>query len=183
MTEMTRQNMTVPLLHTERLILRAHGIADFGPACALWGDDDVVRFISGTPSPPSQVWRRLLAYAGHWALMGFGYWALEHRDTGAFVGEVGFADFRREIDPPMGETPETGWLIAPAFWGQGMASEAVTAAVAWGDAHFTQDRMACLIHPDNGASVRVAEKLGFRLLRQVTMEGQTSLWFERMRAP
>jgi len=43
----------------------------------------------------------LLRYAGHWALAGYGYWIVEERESGRPVGEVGLADFRREISPPL----------------------------------------------------------------------------------
>ena len=44
--------------------------------------------------------------------MGFGFWALEEKATGAFAGEMGFAEFKREIDPPILGTPEIGWVLA-----------------------------------------------------------------------
>ena len=51
--------------------------------------------------------------AGCGALLGFGYWLVEERATGAFVGEVGLADFRRELEPGFGDAPEAGWVLIP----------------------------------------------------------------------
>jgi RimJ/RimL family protein N-acetyltransferase len=48
----------------------------------------------------------LLRYVGHWSLLGFGYWILEERATGEFVGEVGFSDYKRDVEPALGAVPE-----------------------------------------------------------------------------
>ncbi|GER01553.1 N-acetyltransferase [Iodidimonas gelatinilytica] len=148
-------------IETGRLILRLHQLEDFEDECALWADDRVVRHI-GPPASQEECWGRLLRYIGHWALLGFGFWAVIEKRTGRFVGEVGFMDFKRQIDPPLGDVPEMGWALIPEAQGQGYASEAVAAAQNWADAHFRSRRAVCLIHPDNRASLRVAEKAGFK---------------------
>ncbi len=168
-----------PRLETERLVLRAHGPDDYAACCRLWGDGAVTRHIGGTPSTPPQVWGRILNYAGLWALLGFGYWVLEDRARGVLIGEAGFGDFKRDIDPPLGPCPEIGWVLSPEVWGRGLASEAVTAITAWGDGHFRGRTTACLIDPDNGASIRVAEKVGYGWVRTVTYHDRPTLWFER----
>src|SRR5262245_34593015 len=88
------------LLETERLRLRGHHPGDFDALAAIWADPRVVRYISGTPSSASDSWARLLRYAGHWSLLGYGFWAIEEKTSGRFVGDVGFADFKRELEPP-----------------------------------------------------------------------------------
>ena len=124
--------MTTPTLTTPRLILRAHTAADF-PACrALWSNPDVTRFIGGRPSTGEEVWRRIMTYAGHWQLKGYGYFLAETRDTGTLVGEFGLADFHRDITPPLGDTPEAGWAMLPQFHGHGLAHKALTAVLRLG---------------------------------------------------
>src|ERR1700736_1329189 len=113
--------MTAPTIETARLLLRAHRPADFAARVAMWTDPVVTRFIGGKPSTEQQTWARLLNYAGHWALLGFGYWAIEEKASGAFIGELGFADFKREIDPAMRDVPELGWTLASAAHGRGYA--------------------------------------------------------------
>ena len=66
----------------------------------MWGDPAVARFIGGKPFTREEVWARILRYVGHWTLMGFGFWAIEEKATGDFIGEVGLADFQRDLDPP-----------------------------------------------------------------------------------
>jgi RimJ/RimL family protein N-acetyltransferase len=154
--------MTAPTLETERLVLRAHRLEDFPDLAALWGDPLVTRFISGVPLTPEDVWGRLLRTTGHWALLGFGYWVAEEKATGKFLGEVGFADLKRAIEPPFGDAPEAGWVFASAAHGKGFAIEAVQAIHNWGATHFQTPCSACLIAPDNEASFRLAAKMGYR---------------------
>jgi len=123
-----------------------------------------------------------LRYIGHWAFLGFGYWAVEEKATGNFIGEIGFADLKRNLEPPLGDTPEIGWVFASQFHGKGYASEAVRAAVAWGDAQFGRSRTACIIHPENLASIRVAEKCGYRKLALTTYKGHPTMVFVRARS-
>ena len=152
-----------PALATQRLILRGHRLADFDDYFAMWSDPAVARAIGGGSATRETTWLRFLRYAGHWSLMGFGYWAVEWRETGRFVGEVGFADFRRDIDPSLDGMPEIGWALAREAQGLGLATEAVRAVVTWGDSHFDPStRTACLINPDNTASLRIAETFGYR---------------------
>ncbi len=95
--------------------------------------------------------------------MGFGYWALEEKASGRLAGQVGFGDFRRDIKPSIEGVPEIGWVLAPWSQGQGYATEAVKAALGWLEANFGEScRSVCLIAPENLASLRVAEKCGYR---------------------
>src|ERR1700728_4453717 len=99
----------VPVLETERLRLRGHRLDDFAACADMWADPIVTRHIGGQPFSEEESWTRLLRYAGHWALLGFGYWVVHEKDSQRFVGEVGFLNARREIAPSFGGTPEIGW--------------------------------------------------------------------------
>jgi RimJ/RimL family protein N-acetyltransferase len=177
--EFVRPAGEVPVIVTERLILRGHRLADAPAAAAMWADPLVVRYIGGTPSTAQGAWIKLLTYVGHWSLLGFGYWALEEKATGTFVGELGFADFKRELEPSISDAPELGWALAPHAHGRGYATEAVRAAVAWGDAHWGSARTVCMIDPENVASIRVAEKCGYRELARTTYKGAATSLFAR----
>ncbi len=124
-----------PVLTTARLRLRPHVLADYDAACAMWADPIVTQFIGGKPSTPQQTWARLLTYVGHWQVLGFGYWAIESKATGVFIGEIGFADFHRDIIPAMRGVPELGFALASSEHGNGYATEAVGAVLSWGDEH------------------------------------------------
>jgi RimJ/RimL family protein N-acetyltransferase len=171
--------MNAPTLETERLVLRAHRVEDFSDLAALWGDPLVTRFIGGVPLTPEDVWSRLLRYAGHWLLLGFGYWAVEEKATGNFLGEVGFADMKRAIEPPLGNSPEAGWVFAPSAHGKGFALEAVQAIHIWGAKNFQTPNSACLIAPENEPSLRLAAKMGYREAARSVYKGTPAVIFYR----
>jgi len=171
--------MSIPSLETERLILRPHRADDLADCAAMWADPIVVRYISGRPATVEETWGGMLKYAGHWALMGWGYWAIVEKASGAFAGDLGFEDLKREIDPPLTGTPELGWALAPRFHGKGYATEAARAAIAWADSFFGNRETACIIHPDNRPSIRVAEKLAYHEVARTTYKGQPTIVFKR----
>jgi RimJ/RimL family protein N-acetyltransferase len=172
----------VPVLETERLTLRAHCVDDFVHSAAMWADENVTRYIGGKPLCEEESWTKFLRYVGHWALLGFGYWLAEEKATGKFVGEIGFADYKRDLEPSLKGVPEIGWVLASAAHGKGYATEGVRAAVAWGDAHFESARTACIIAPENLASMRVAVKCGYREFVRTTYKGHPTGMFVRDRA-
>ena len=152
---------SAPTLESERLILRDRRFEDFPDFLAMQKDQRLQRYITGEPLSDEDAWQKFIRMTGHWALMGYGMWVIEERESGAFVGETGFAEFHRDIEPSHIGVPEMGWLVSPDFQGKGYASEAVRAAIAWGDGHFREVGMCCIINPDNKPSIRVAEKAGF----------------------
>ncbi len=166
-------------IDTQRLTLRVHTVDDFTASAAMWASPEVTRYIGGRTLSAEEVWGRLLRYIGHWTALGFGYWAVREKGTDRFVGELGFADFKRDILPPMAGTPEIGWALAPWAHGQGFATEAVRAALTWGDGHFNPRRTVCLISPSNRASIRVAEKCGFSEFKRTAYKGEPTILYER----
>lgn len=172
-------DMKIPIVETERLVLRAHEPSDFDASYALWSDETVVRFIGGVPSTKQEVWSRLLRYSGLWAFLGFGYWAAVDRETGQFVGDVGFADFKRELDISYGHLPEAGWAISPRFAGRGYATEAMRGAYQWLDQATPQSLSFCLITPGNDRSINVSRKLGFAESCSVDFNGSPSSIYVR----
>jgi RimJ/RimL family protein N-acetyltransferase len=166
-----------PVVETARLVLRAHTRDDLADSTALWGDARTVRFIGGVPFTPEEVWIRLLRHVGHWALLGYGYWVVRERATGRFVGEVGLADLHRELAPAL-DAPEMGWVIAPWAHGQGFATEAVKGSLAWSDATLGP-RTTCIIEEGHAASMRVAEKCGYRVVARTTYKGSPTVVLAR----
>jgi len=141
----------------------------------------VMRYTGGQPASEQRTWMRLLGYAGLWSLLGFGYWVLEEKETGAFAGELGFADYKRETAASMRDVPEAGWALVPRVHGRGYAKEAVGAVVAWGDVHLASARTVCMISPENVASIRVAETCGYRVFERATFQEHAILYLERPR--
>jgi RimJ/RimL family protein N-acetyltransferase len=167
-----------PVLETERLRLRGHALADFHTCAAMWADPNVVRFISGKPSTREESWGRFLRYPGHWQMLGHGFWLIEEKATGAFVGEGGFGTFKRDMSPAF-DAPEMGWALSPAMHGKGYANEAVTAMIAWGEPHFGRRDFVCMIAPENAPSLKLAAKHGFGEYARSTYKGEQSVLLRR----
>lgn len=167
------------IITTDRLIMTPHDRTDFPDLVGLWSDPQVVRFLGGAPHAEEDIWGRLLRYAGSWALLGFGFWAVRARDDGSYVGDVGFLEGRRAgVDGFHGD-PEIGWSLNVAAQGKGYASEAVRAALGWGGDEFAGrfKRTVAMIHPDNAASVAVAARCGFRHFSVARYkDAPTGLW-------
>jgi RimJ/RimL family protein N-acetyltransferase len=168
-----------PAIDTDRLTLRGHRAEDLHECAAMWGDPVVTRHVGGRPFSEEEVWSKLLRYVGHWSLLGFGYWVVRDRASGRFVGEVGFADFRRDITPSFDGAPEAGWVLLPWAHGRGLATEAVGAAIAWLETHGGRVRTVCMIDPGNAPSIRVALKCGFREWTRASYKGEPAILFER----
>ena len=162
-----------PILKTERLLLRPFGQEDLDDYAALYADREVVRHLAGGPEPwdRSRSWRHLAFVRGHWLLKGTGVWAIEHRESGAFVGSTGF------WEPEGWPGFELAWALARRFWGQGFATEAARAALDHAFAVWRKDRVISLVHPKNRASIRVAERLGQSLLGRIRHAGREMLLF------
>jgi RimJ/RimL family protein N-acetyltransferase len=169
-----------PVIETSRLILRPHRRDDFEELAKMWADPIVWRYTVGSASSEQRSWFRLLGFPGSWNILGFGYWAVEERSSGRYVGAIGFAEMRREIQPSIEGIPELGWALAPHTHGKGYATEALKAALEWGDRHFNRARTVCIIHPENAASLRVAAKIGYREYARGTMDGGENVLLERV---
>lgn len=145
-----------PRLETERLILRAWRTEDFEPFAAMMAQPEVARFLTGDQRPQHRemAWRTLAVFVGHWALKGYGLFALEDKASGAFVGRVGL--WRPEAWVGL----ELGWGLASEYWGRGYAHEAARAAGDWAFAQLPDDELVSVIHADNVRSQNLARRLG-----------------------
>ena len=168
------------ILETERLLLRPHRSDDAENIARLWADPQVVRFI-GKPSTRQESWARLLRYAGHWALFGYGYFAVEERGSGLFVGDVGVAQFRREGLREPDDSAEAGWVLSTDSHGRGYGGEAVRALHGWIDATLPVERTHCIIDPENEASIRLARSVGYEVIDTVSYAGDAVLLLVRPR--
>lgn len=151
----------VPLLRTERLLLREHRPDDLQTYTALWGDADVVRYIGGKALDRQECWQRILRFRGMWAALGFGFWIIEDGASGKLIGECGVMDAKRAIEPSLDGTLEAGWALVPSAHGRGFAREAMEAVLAWVDTRGPALPQSCIIAEGNTASMRLAGLLGF----------------------
>jgi RimJ/RimL family protein N-acetyltransferase len=144
--------VSVPRLQTRRLVLREYRMADFDAFAAHLADERATTFVGAHDR--RNAWRIFGSNAGGWLLQGVGWWAVELRESGALVGNVGA--FFRETWPEI----EIGWNTFRAHWGQGIATEAAAEVVRYAFEVRGERRVTALIDPANTASLRVASHLG-----------------------
>lgn len=156
--------LNIPTLTADGFVLRAFREEDVPALTAMHSHPEVMRFLSLTGEPekrPRQAWDYIAHHTGHWCLRGYGKWALADAASDKLMGRVGF------YNPPF-EWPglELGWTLSPEYWGRGLATRAALLALDWGFNTLKVAEIISAIHPDNAASLRVAERLGERLLRR-----------------
>jgi len=148
--------VAVPEVRTQRLLLRGWRDADLAPFAALNADPAVMEHF---PAPLSRddsdafVGRQ----ADGWSANGFGLWAVERLDGGDFIGFTGLT--RPRFDAPFMPAVEIGWRFARNAWGQGFATEAARAALAYGFETVGLDEIVSFTSPVNMRSWRVMERL------------------------
>jgi RimJ/RimL family protein N-acetyltransferase len=171
--------MLAPTVETERLRLRAFRAEDFASFAAMYANPEVVRH-TGEPRSVEQSWSVFLLIPGHWHYLGFGAWAIEEKSTGRHIGDVGFTERRRDRGPDLEGVPELGWALVPSSFGRGYATEAVQAALGWGRMHFGPRRVIAVIGTQNVASIRVAEKCGFREFQPGLATDPSDIFLDRV---
>ena len=173
--------MNVPVLETERLILREYRLADFPFHAAIWAHPRTTRDFGGYVFDEENCWLRFMRNWGQWELFGYGLWALEHKEGGNYSGAVGFIQARRTMNIPYRDAPEAAWMVAPDLHGQGLAREAMTAALGWADAHVEAPQTWCMINPENQISQKVASRFGYARAQDGTYKDKPMLTFLRSR--
>lgn len=142
-------------LETERLILRdIDPERDFDAWAETMADEETVRFIGGQVLDRANTWRNMAAVIGHWQIRGYGFFSVESKETGEWLGRVG------PWYPEGWPAPEVGWTIMRKYWGKGYATEAARASVDYAFDTLGWDRVIHVILKGNEASMQVARKLG-----------------------
>jgi len=151
------------LLETDRIILRMWRNEDFAAYEKMCADPEIMKYLGGRTFDRLEAWRHMAFLVGHWQLLGFGHWAVEEKESGKFIGRLGF------LNPEGWPGFEIGWTLAREAWGKGYATEGARRALDYAFHDLNKDHVISLIHPENKNSIRVAERLG------ETLEGQTEL--------
>lgn len=149
------------IIETKRLILRqVDPDRDFEPWAKAMADENTVRYLGTKPMTRAESWRSMAMAIGHWAIRGYGFFSLEHRETGAWVGRVG------PWFPEGWPAPEVGWTISPDHLGQGYATEAAAASINYAFEVLRWPQVIHVIMEGNEASIAVARKVGSSLIRE-----------------
>jgi len=156
--------LDIPTLETERLRLRAWREEDLEPYAIFCASEATARFLGGVCNR-QDAWRRIAMFLGHWALRGFGNWAIEEKATGRWVGYSGL------WAPDGWPEPEVMWGIAADRQGRGYATEAGRCARDFAYAHLGWRTLVSYIAPANAPSQRVARRLGATCERDIELRG------------
>ncbi|MBI2169126.1 MAG: GNAT family N-acetyltransferase [Actinobacteria bacterium] len=157
----------LPDVQTKRLTLRRFAAEDLGALEALFAKPEVWQFPYGRGLTREETGTFLDAQLREWDGCGFGCWlAIEHA-TDRVVGYAGLSvpTFLPEVLPAV----EVGWRFDPNVWGRGYASESAAAALDQAFTTLGLDEVCSIPEAQNERSSRVAERLGMRLARLVTI--------------
>ena len=164
------EGLAIPTLETDRLRLRSFRDSDHDDYAALCADPEVSRYLlTGRPFSREAAWRFMAFHLGHWALRCSGFWAVEEKETGTFVGRVGFSE------PPGWPGLELAGALLRRYWGRGYSLEAGRAALRFAFETLGKDRVVSCILPANRTAIRVVERLGETLERKALLEGKEFL--------
>lgn len=174
----------MPMLETERLLMRPPGRDDHHLLRDLVADPDVHRFLGPRAADPvTDMFSRTLRGGGSWFFYGYGTFMAFERHSGAFVGQLGVFHSMRGFGKNMDDVAEAGWIVAKPHWGKGYAAEGMSEALRWIDTVHALPRTSCMIERGNMSSVKLAERLGYvRYDEHDLGDGVIVDLFERIRA-
>jgi len=166
-------------IETERLLLRPYRSSDFEACFAMFADPETFRFSQRGPMDRAEAWSRLLRHVGHWSVAGWGIFAVLEKESGRFLGEAGFSDFRRLLGPEFDGYPEGCISICGWARRKGYGTEAAQAALDWMEAEQRAGRTVALVHAQNKDSLNLVRKLGFRPFDWQIYRGYPAVFVER----
>ena len=165
----------LPVLTTDRLELRPPTGADFAPMLAIVSDEETGRYLGRGDAGAVEHFMRFARSAGSWLLYGYGMFIMRPRGSETVIGNCGMFHTIRGLGEDFDNRPEAGWILHRDYAGQGLAQEAMEAALAWFDATHGPRRIVCMIDTDNAPSLRLAEKLGFTPMREAGLGGSAEV--------
>lgn len=147
----------IPTVETTRLVLRPFMAEDLDDYTRLiFADAEVVRYLPKRASTPRERAERSKTFFNEqWVQRGYSVWAVTDNITGQFMGHCGL-NYLAETDEV-----EVLYALAKPYWGQGLATEAARASVHFAFETVNLTRLIALAVPENIASRRVMEHLGF----------------------
>lgn len=166
--------MTGPVLTTERFELWQPAPGDLTDLFELTRDEGTRRFLGGFVPSEMDAFNRLHRNAGGWAFYRYGIFMVRPKGDTRIVATCGVFRSHRGFGAEfsLDDVAEAGWIVHKDWAGQGVASEVMTAALAWFDRVHGRQRIACMIEDGNHASFAIARKLGFEEYARHTPEGE-----------
>ncbi|HEX8920448.1 MAG TPA: GNAT family N-acetyltransferase [Pyrinomonadaceae bacterium] len=165
--------LEIPEIETARLRLRAFTPLDLDELFQVFGDAEVMKYISGgKPRSREETLTGLLSTIEGWQRRGFGLWAVTIKETAKLIGYCGliFLDDTPEV--------EIAYGLAQSHWGKGYATEAALASLRFGFEELKLERIVAVVNPDNLPSQRVLEKLGMTYVKMAHHYESDLIYYE-----
>lgn len=169
------------IFETNRLRIRPLQDADFPNMYRLLSDPETMRYIRPPFTEEQQAWDRMSIWAAYAEeCLGLGTFVMEMKDSGAFVG---FCVARQVGYNPKSDEYEVGYILAPEYRRQGLASELVPPLSQYCFERSKAKHLVAFTHPDNEVSQRVLLKSGFRYMGKRETADGTSAEFWLVKDP
>lgn len=172
--------IAAPLLRTERLELWGPQASDLPGLVELIAAEETRRYLGPAMPEARSQFERLTRNAGSWSLYGYGAFYARLPGAADIVASCGVFHTWRGLGEAMDDVPEAGWIVRHDHVGQGYASEAMHAVLAWFDATHGQRRITAMIEDGNVASQKLAARLGFVAFDRQEFEGELLSLYERL---
>jgi RimJ/RimL family protein N-acetyltransferase len=167
----------MPEIETSRLRLRMFRPDDLDALSLITGDAEVMKYLGTSGARTREKTKNTIdAILRHWDEHGFGIWALDHKMDGRLIGWCGLQMLEK--------TPEVevAYLLAKAYWNQGLATEAARATIEYGLDRLKLDRIVAIARPENVGSSRVMEKVGMKYERDARFYNVDVIYYAIERA-
>lgn len=152
-------NSSLPIIETERLVLRTWKQDDADAYFQINQDPKVIEFLPGSLTM-KQVNDFIPAVNSHGNKHGYTLWAVELKETGELMGFIGlnYTDWESHFTPAV----EVGWRLGSQYWGRGFATEGAEASLDYGFKQCDLKEIVSFTVPANIRSIRVMEKIGLK---------------------
>ncbi len=167
---------TQPHIQTQRLILRPPSLDDLDDLHRVWTDSDVRRYLwDDRIIPKERTIEELHKTIDCFATRGFGLWAVCLKGRTQLIGICGFLP---EDNP---REAELLYALAPAYWKQGLITEAAKAVLQYGLESLGFERIVASADVPNVGSIRVLEKIGMCFEKQEQVDGLELVFYSTAR--
>jgi ribosomal-protein-alanine N-acetyltransferase len=158
------------IIETNRMRLRELNMDDIDNLLQIFSDPLAMKYY-----PSTKNWEETREWI-NWNLRnykeyGIGLWAAQSKNSGQFIGQVGIVPQKIEEETEY----EIGYLFVRKYWGKGLATEGAMACIEYGFHMLGRERLISLIAPSNEPSIRVAERIGMSLEKQIIRRGKETL--------
>ncbi|MDF1808506.1 MAG: GNAT family N-acetyltransferase [Phycisphaerales bacterium] len=157
---------------TDRLKHRAMTAVDAEAFFALNSNPEVMRYTGETPLQSIEQAKSAIENYPDFETVGYGRWACVYKNTNTVIGFCGLK-YLEELD-----CVDVGYRFLPEYWGQGLATEACAASIAFGLNEIKLNRIIALVLEDNPASIRVLEKCGMKQNGTISYDELNPLLYE-----